>query len=165
MNDKNLNVLPTIELWPTLERPRLLGEVKPFKVTINPADHEHGWLEHVVLLPWFAPQRMIGFIHPNVHPEGGEPFMLHSALMYNAQHGLQPTNGNQMRVVEGPKICLPYDLISPVDIRIYRCPSAIYMRDQAKQMRDLFASMLLQILAPTSIELANPNQMSRIAKV
>jgi hypothetical protein len=147
-----MDALPAIELWPTLERSRI-SSGQPYKVIINPADKEHAWLDHVILLPWVAPQRLIGFIHPENDPEKG-PFVLHSACMYNAQHGLQPVGPAQTRVVEGPKIVLPYDLISPMAVRIYRCPSAIYMRDQDKNTRDLFAAMLIQVLAPTKIELA-----------
>jgi hypothetical protein len=90
---------------------------------------------------------------------GQEPFVLHAACMYNANHALQPVNGNQMRVVEGPKITLPYDLIDPMNIRIYRCPSAIFLADQTPKARELFASMLIQVLAPTQIELADPGKV------
>jgi len=153
------DIFPTIELTHPLDfkpvpssllMPDDPAQPKPFKVVINPADRKHEWLDHVVLIPWAAPQRLIGFVHPDAKV-GREPFMLHRACMYNAQHALQQAGENQLRVVEGPKIVLPYDVIAPMDVRIYNCPSAIWMRDQVPAARDLFASMLLQIHAPSKI--------------
>lgn len=134
-----------------------MGEVR---VRINPADRELEWMQYVVLLPWTAPQRVIGFVHPEAKV-GKEPFTLFSAHMYNAQHGIRSNGAGQIAVEEGPKLVLPYDLIGPIDMRIHRCPSSIHMKDQPKTMQAFFAQMILQVMAPTKIELPQPGGIGK----
>lgn len=115
-------------------------------------DRDRKWLKHMVLLPWTTPQRLVGFVHPAAEKlVGTGEFMLHAAFCYYGSVGMKPIGTEKLQAVEGPKILLPYDLISPVDVRIYSCPNAIWMRDQDERFRDLFNSLLMQQVNPPMV--------------
>lgn len=110
------------------------------------------YLQHAVLLPWTTPQRLFGFIHPAQEANiNKEPITLFGALAYYGSVGMQPVGQDKMRAVEGPKLLLPYDLISPIDLVLYSCPSAIWLRDQSDGFREMFDQILLQTVDPPRI--------------
>lgn len=128
---------------------------EPITLEFDILDRERTWLKYMVMLPWMTPQRMVGFVHPAAEPYiNGTPFVLHGAFVYYGSVGMQQVAEGRMQVAEGPKILLPYDLISPVDVQVHTCPSVIWVRDQSDHFQSLFNSLLMQQVNPPRIELA-----------
>lgn len=121
----------------------------PLRVVFDPLDRKDTWMEHAVLVPWATPDRLFGWVHPAAKP-GNEHFMLHAAFIYKASVGMQRVDENRLRVVEGPRMLLPYDLISRVDIDIFHCPSLIWMKRQGPEMKKIFSDFVKQHVMPRS---------------
>lgn len=115
-------------------------------------DEKKKWLQQMILLPWATPQRLVGFVHPSAEKDVGESeFLLHATFAYYGSVGMKPIGPDKLQAVEGPKILLPYDLISPVDVRIYSCPSAIWLRDQDERFQELFTGLAMQQINPPQV--------------
>lgn len=111
------------------------------------------WINRVLFLPWSTPQRLIGFVHPDADDDvGSKSFMLHAAYAYYGQVAVQQVDATKLRVVEGPRVVIPYDLISPLDIHIGTCPSWVWVREQSAEAIELFKRLLLQQIMPPVVE-------------
>lgn len=134
-------------------------------IEFDPMDNKKPWVQRMVLLPWTTPQRLLGFVHPAADKDvGHKPFLLHGAFAYYGSVGMQQIAPDKIRAVEGPKILLPYDLITPVDVQIYTCPMVIWIREQNERFQELFGSLLMQQMNPPRIEIPSPATPSPIIK-
>jgi hypothetical protein len=125
----------------------------------DPLDRELSWMKHLLFLPWTTPSRMIGFIHPDAEKDiNVKPFMLFGTFSYIGSVGFdKPDASGQTRVLQGPKLVLPYDMITPLDIHVgAQCPSWIFVREQAEPFQKLMAALLMQIIAPPKVKVATP---------
>lgn len=142
--------MPTIEISPE-NSPNL---VPPLKLTISRVTPDRTYMKHLALLPWVLPQRMLGFIHPFDEAnlvEMREPFTLHYAMLYFGGMQMQVVAGG-VKAAENPKVVVPFELMDPVNIRVYSCDGIIWLRDQSSRFQELFDSMLLGVLDPPVIE-------------
>ena len=116
-------------------------------------DRKNEWIKHVVLLPWTTPTRLVGFVHPDAEKHiGNAPFTLFAAFSFYSQVMMQP-QGKGVAVSEGPKLILPYEMMSPLDMHIgATCPSWVFLREQAQAVQELFTALLLQNILPKQIE-------------
>ncbi len=148
--------LPYLKLNHTNAAGEASGEVI---IKFDPLDRKHTWMDQAVLVPWTAPHRLFGWVHPDAKPET-EPFVLHGAFIYVGTVGMQQVDSTKVRAVEGPKLLLPYDMISQVDMDIYRCPSLVWMRKQGAEMRELFVSLVsMHVLPKSMIDIVKPNEL------
>lgn len=137
------------------------GEVK---IELDELDRRNTWLKHVVLLPWTTPQRLIGFVHPAAEV-GSEPFTLHTAYTFVGGLQVQQMPNGKVGVVPTPRLTLPYELVTPVDIRIYHCLSAIWVKEQAQDFQDFIAALMRQQFFPPVVEVAKPQDMPPAIKL
>lgn len=124
-------------------------------VKFDPLDREMSWTKHLLFLPWTSPTRMLGFVHPDAEKDIGiKPFMLYGTFIYMGSVGFdKPDNSGRTRVLQGPKLVLPYDMITPVDIHIgSSCSSWMFIRDQNETFQKLITTLILQIVMPSKIE-------------
>lgn len=123
----------------------------PVVVVLDELDRRNSWMQHVVLLPWTTPQRLLGFVHPDAKI-GKEPFVLHAAFMFTGGMTVQPVKDGRVAVIPNPQLVLPYELISVVDVRIHHCPSSIHMVDQAPEFQQFIAGLMRRHLFPPILE-------------
>ncbi len=129
------------------------------RLVFDELDKKTPWLANVVLLPWAAPHRLLGFVHSRAEP-GKESFVLHAAFSYVAQMAVQQVAETKLRAVPGPRIALPYDLISMVDVEVHQCPTVIWAKKQGPDFREFLTQLLRQqIFPPMGIEVASPADM------
>ena len=122
-------------------------------VTLNIGVTTRSYLDHAVLLPWMSPQRALGFVHPADEEKIGKaPFTLHSSLAFYSSVGAQQVGANAFRPVEGPKMLLPWELISSLTIQVYDCPSAIFIREQDEAFKEMIHSLFVQLVDPPRIQ-------------
>lgn len=129
------------------------------RLVLDELDRKNKWMENVALLPWATPHRLVGFVHPKAKP-GKESFVLHAAFVYVAQLAVQQVSETQLRAVPGPRIALPYDLISAVDIEVHACPTILWAREQADEFKSYLTQLLRQQLFPSmGVTVAQPGDV------
>lgn len=125
----------------------------PVTLEINASDRDMAYMEHAVLLPWTTPQRTFGFVHPaEKHKVGTEPFTLFGALSFYASVGIQQVGPTAFRPVEGPKLLLPFELVSPLTLTVYDCPTAIWLSSQDELFKEMMHALLVQLVDPPRIQ-------------
>ena len=124
-------------------------------IKVENTDRDFSYLRHAVLLPWTTPQRILGFIHPaDEEKVGRESFTLHSCFAFYASISVQQMGPNAFRPVEGPKMLLPFEMISPITLQVHECPTVIWMREQDLAFQEMMHILLTQLVDPPRIQAA-----------
>lgn len=121
-------------------------------VVFDEMDRKNTWIEQAVILPWSTPQRLLGWVHSKANLAGG--YVLHGAFAYIGQPSMQPVGQDRVRVVAGPRIIVPYEFLSQVDIDIHSSPMTLQLKKQAPEFQEFFIDFVRRIIWPPKVELA-----------
>lgn len=120
-------------------------------VVFDEMDRKNTWIEQAVILPWSAPQRLFGWVHSKANLAGG--YVLHGAYAYIGQPSMQPIGPDRIRVVAGPRVLVPYEFLSQVDIDVHSSPMTLQLKKQAPEFQEFFINFVRQTIWPPKINL------------
>jgi hypothetical protein len=136
-------------------------------INFDPLDRARPWLEHMVLLLWTLPRPVIGFVHPMdvavYEDDDNDYFTLQHALEFHGQVGLQPVDGG-FRPAEGPKVLLPFSLISPLEIVCNSSQGLVWVENQTEQFKEVMNSLIMNFYCPPMIKVASQLKLPQIGQ-
>jgi hypothetical protein len=121
-------------------------------VVFDQMDRKNTWIEQAVILPWSTPQRLLGWVHSKADLKGG--YVLHGAFAYIGQPSMQAVAQDRIRVVAGPRVVVPYEFLSQVDIDVHASPMTLQLKKQAPEFQEFFVDFIRRIIWPPKVELA-----------
>lgn len=137
----------------------------PIELVFDSLDRTKPWLNHMVLFLWAIPRPVIGFIHPldayEEEDEEGNLFMLQHTLEFHGVVGMQQAGPNSFQPVEGPKVLLPFSLISPLDIQVSSMQGSVWVRDQDERFKEVINALIMNFMCPPLVKTASLLEMPR----